>query len=63
LLFLKYEFTIVYKLGRTHVFIDALSKLLDNSKPLGVLDQTMDVSLFSEEHVWMHEVKTYLKTS
>jgi hypothetical protein len=27
LLLLKYEFTIVYKLGRTHVFVDVLSKL------------------------------------
>jgi len=31
LLFLEYEFTIVYKLGRTHVVIDVLSKLLDSS--------------------------------
>jgi hypothetical protein len=31
LLFLEYEFTIVYKLGRTHVVIDVLSKLLNNS--------------------------------
>jgi hypothetical protein len=36
LLFLEYEFTIVYKLGRTHVIVDVLSKLLDSSKPLGV---------------------------
>jgi hypothetical protein len=36
LLFLEYEFTIVYKPGKTHVIIDVLSKLLNNSKPLGV---------------------------
>jgi hypothetical protein len=36
LLFLEYEFTIVYKPGRTHVVVDVLSKLPDNSKPLGV---------------------------
>jgi hypothetical protein len=53
LLFLKYEFTIVYKLGRTHVVVDALSRLLDSSKPLGVLYQTVDASLFYVEPIWM----------
>jgi hypothetical protein len=36
LLLLEYELTIVYKPGRTHVVVDALSKLLNNSEPLGV---------------------------
>ncbi len=36
LLFLEYEFTIVYKLGRTHVVVDVLFGLPNNSKPLGV---------------------------
>jgi hypothetical protein len=36
LLFLKYEFTIVYKLRRTHVVVDVLSKLLDKLEQLGV---------------------------
>jgi hypothetical protein len=35
LLFLEYEFTVVYKPGRTHV-VDVLSRLLDSSEPLGV---------------------------
>jgi len=34
LLFLKYEFTIVYKLGKRHVVADVLSRLPDNLKPL-----------------------------
>jgi hypothetical protein len=38
LLFLEYEFTIVYKLRRTHVVVDVLSRLPDSSKPFGVLD-------------------------
>ncbi len=38
LLFLEYEFTIVYKLGKTHVVVDVLSKLPDIIEPLGVLD-------------------------
>jgi hypothetical protein len=41
LLFLEYEFIIVYKLGKTHVVVDVLSRLLDSSKPLGVPNQTV----------------------
>jgi uncharacterized RDD family membrane protein YckC len=36
LLFLEYGFTVVYKPGRTHVVINVLSRLLDNSEPWGV---------------------------
>ncbi len=35
LLFLEYEFTLVYKPSTTHV-VDVLSRLPNNSKPLGV---------------------------
>jgi hypothetical protein len=52
LLFLEYEFTVVYKLGKTHVVVDVLSILLDNSKPLGVPNQIVDVSLFFVEPIW-----------
>jgi hypothetical protein len=55
LLFLEYEFTIVYKLGITHVVANVLSKLLDSSKPLGIPYQIMDASLFYVEPVWMQE--------
>jgi hypothetical protein len=46
LLFLVYEFIIVYKPGRIHVVVDVLSILPNNSKPLGVPNQTLDASLF-----------------
>ncbi len=36
LLFFKYEFIIIYKLGRTHVVVDVLFKLPNSSEPLGV---------------------------
>jgi hypothetical protein len=62
LLFLEYEFTIVYKLGRTHVVANVLSRLSDNLEPLGVQDQIVDASLFSIKPMWMQEVKSYLKT-
>jgi hypothetical protein len=51
-LFLEYEFIIVYKHGITHV-VDVLSRLSDSSKPLGVLDYSMDMSLFFIKHIWM----------
>jgi hypothetical protein len=38
LLFLEYEFTIIYKPSRTHVVTDVLSRLPYSSNPLGVLD-------------------------
>jgi hypothetical protein len=62
-LFLECEFIVVYKPNRTHVFIDTLSKLPNSLEPLGLLDQTMNASIFSIESIWMKEVKTYLKTS
>jgi len=36
LLFLECEFRVVYQPNKTHVVVDALSKLSNNSKPLGV---------------------------
>jgi hypothetical protein len=53
LLFLEYEFTIVYKPSKTHVIVDVLSILLNNSKSLGVPDQTINMSLFFVELIWM----------
>jgi len=52
-LFLKYESTVVYKLSKTHVVADALSRLPDSSKPLKVPNQIIDASLFSIKPIWM----------
>jgi len=46
LLFLKYDFIVVYKLGETHVIIDSLSRLPNIPKTTSVLDQTIYASLF-----------------
>jgi hypothetical protein len=62
LLFLDYEFIVVYKLGRTHVVADVLSILSNSLETLGVPDQTMNASLFSIKPIRMQEVKSYLKT-
>jgi len=45
-LFLEYDFTILYKPGRTHVVAYALSRLSYNTEPIGVPNQTTDASLF-----------------
>jgi hypothetical protein len=62
LLFLEYDFTIVYELGKFHVIIDALSRLLDITKPKGVPDQTTNASLFYIELEWFNDVKEFLRT-
>ncbi len=59
MLFLEYEFTIVYKPNRTHVVAIVLSILPNNS--LGVLDQVVDASWFCIQPMWMQEIKTYLE--
>jgi hypothetical protein len=46
LLFLEYDFIVVYKLGITHVVVDALSKLPNIIKPTGVPNQTIDAISF-----------------
>jgi hypothetical protein len=38
LLFLEYDFKIVYNLGRSHLIVDALSRLPNQAKPIGVPD-------------------------
>jgi hypothetical protein len=35
LLFLEYDFKIVYKLGRSHLITDALSRLPNQAEPIG----------------------------
>jgi hypothetical protein len=57
LLFLEYDFIVVYKLGIIHVVANALSKLLDNTKPIGVFDQTTNASLFNIRHEWLNDRK------
>jgi hypothetical protein len=46
LLFFEYDFRVVYKPSRIHVVANALSRLSNGTKPIGVLDQTTNASLF-----------------
>jgi hypothetical protein len=61
LLFLEYNFTIVYKPSRIHVVANALSRLPDNTKPIGVSNQTINASLFYIGPKWLNDVKNFLK--
>ncbi len=47
-MFLKYDFTIMYKPGRTHVVVNALPRLLDIIEPIGMLNQTTYLSFFTQ---------------
>ncbi len=61
LLVLEYDFTIVYKPSKSDVVVDALSTLLNNIKPIGVIDQTTNASLFNTGSKWLNDVKEFLK--
>jgi hypothetical protein len=47
LLFMEYDFKIVYKRGRSHPMANALSRLPNQTKHVGVPDQTCDVHMFT----------------
>jgi hypothetical protein len=53
LLFLENDFKIVYKPSRSHLMVDALSRLPNHTEIVGVLDQTYDVHLFTLQLEWL----------
>jgi hypothetical protein len=61
LLFIEYDFIVVYKLIRIHVIADALLILPNKIKPTDVFDQTIDASLFYTWPKWLNDVKEFLK--
>jgi hypothetical protein len=61
LLFLEYDFSIVYKLSNTHVVANALLRLPNIIEPRGLFDQTIDASLFYIEPEWLNDVKEFLR--
>jgi hypothetical protein len=60
--FLEYDFTIVYKPGKTHVTTYALPRFLDITKPTSVPNQTINANLICIGHEWLNDVKEFLKT-
>jgi hypothetical protein len=61
LFFLEYDFTIVYKSSKTHVVANALSRLPNITKSIGVPNQTTYESLFYTKLEWLNDVKEFLK--
>jgi hypothetical protein len=53
LLFMEYDFKIVYKPGRFHLMANVLNRLPNQTEPIGVLDQTYDVHLFTSQPKWL----------
>jgi hypothetical protein len=51
----------VYKSGKTHVVVDALSRLLGSTKPINVFGQTINASLFYTRPEWLNDVNFVLK--
>jgi hypothetical protein len=47
LLFLEYDFKIVYKPNRSHLIVNALNRLPNQAKPFNVPNQTTDAHLFT----------------
>ena len=62
LLFLEFDFTVVYKPGKTHGIADALSRNTVAEPATGITDTTSDAQLFSILPEWLTTVHDYLKT-
>jgi hypothetical protein len=60
LLFMEYDFKIVYKLGRSHLMANALNRLPNQTKPIGVFNQTCDAHLFTLQPKWLQSLYEYL---
>ncbi len=52
----------MYKPSKTHVVVDALSRLSESTESIGVLNQTIDTSLFYTRPKWLNDVKELWKT-
>jgi hypothetical protein len=59
LLFLEYDIQ-NYKLGRSHLMANAISRLPNRAKVVGVPNQTTDVPLFTLQLEWLQSVYDYL---
>ncbi len=46
---------------KTHVVVDALSRLLDIIEPIGVPNQTTNASLFYTKLKWLNDAKEFLR--
>jgi hypothetical protein len=57
---MEYEFIVVYKPRCTHVVTDALSKLTNPTKPMGIRYQTIDAMLFHMGAITIKQAKNHV---
>ena len=62
LLFLEFDFKIIYKPGKTHDVANALSRNKGAEPATGILDQPTNAQLFSTQPDWIHPIIDYLQT-
>jgi hypothetical protein len=60
MLFLEYNFKIVYKLGKSHLMANVLSRFPNQAKLVGVLDQTTNAHLLTLQPKWLPSVYDYM---
>ncbi len=60
LLFMEYDFKIVYKPSKSHIMVYALSILPNHNEPIGVPNQTYDYHMFTLQPKWLQSVYEYL---
>jgi hypothetical protein len=63
LLFLEYNFLVVYRPRRSHLVVDVFLQLFDVIENSRVFEKTIDASLFILQLEWMQEVYTYISTN
>ena len=62
LLFLEFDFKLIYKPGKTHGVVDALSRNKGAKPATGIPDPTIDAQLLSIQPYWIHPIIEYLQT-
>ena len=62
LLFLEFDFKVIYKPSKTHRVADALSSNEGAEPATGITDQTTDAHLFSIQTDWTQPIIDYLQT-
>jgi hypothetical protein len=60
LLFLEFNFTVVYKPEKMHGVADALSRNEDAEPAVSILDQRVDAQRFTTDSDWLHRKVDYV---
>jgi hypothetical protein len=60
LLFLEYDFHVVYKPWWSHTITNVLSQFPNAKEPIGVYDQTIDAIMFLLQPKWLNSIFEFL---